>query len=432
MDAVDIEDSGERPFYARHRDWIEMTLSEAQRYEGVAYIETIVRAILVHAASDESGNDAPIEEVSVARQMRETLVPAWSLCWQIYHREIPLSSYFRQDGLTAAFTCAGEGVLPVLVAAQLWFDYATFARNYDLLGEGLQALDTALPTGTSKEDFPLFRAVEVLSSVHASCSAARSETLRGESAETEAQAAALPSSAIVRAIEQAAIDEDVDITQNRQPTTVKTLSYLMRTVELLPMPDSVEGRRLVRVKDFYRLILDQAVRSLHRDGRSNNGNSDVYFRCARVHHALGDIDLALDDLRNAISLVDDSNVYVAEQYYTFLRDLQQEQSVRRRLETQIKAFDEVLEDKLAESRTQIQAFAHKAANDTRGEISGALFRVVEILGVFLALIGLLATTIGTAVFSEGDLDTRIIVLIGGYLGALSFFVILRAIVKVHN
>ena len=426
MANVDGKDSS--PAELRY-DWTDEVLDKAQRYEGTEYIAAVVRSIVAHSEKGKLDNSGISDPNRLVESVRRTMVPTWDLCWRIFQREIPLSSYFRREELSTAFTCAGAEALPVAVTAQLYFDYATFARNYDLLKPGLRALDAALPTGTSKEGFALFSAVEVLNSVHESCTLARSQSLGTEAIKVAGQAVVLPALNTLSAIEEAAVDEDTRLHEGKRSATVKALSYLMRTVELLPMPDSAAGKSIIKLDEFYRAILDQAVRSLHRDDRSDNGKSDVYFRCARVHHALGEIDQALEGLRHAISLVDDSNVYVTEQYYTFHRDLEQEQSIQKRVEARITAFDDVLANNLAESRKQIQAFAHEAANDTRREISGALFRVVEILGVFLALIGLLATTIGTAAFSEGSLGVRILLLVGGYVAVLSFFVVLRVIVR---
>ena len=76
---------------------------------------------------------------------------------------------------------------------------------------------------------------------------------------------------------------------------------------------------------------------------------------------------------------------------------------------------------------EMEANARIERNTTSGEIREALLRVVEILGVFLAVAGVAVTAIG-GIAVEGSLAVKIVVWGFGYGTVVSLFLLLRCIV----
>ncbi len=403
-------------------------LSKADGLEGLSFVSSLACSVIEHVRQSALGSSE--ENSDLLFETGKTLLPVWSLGWTAHIAETELTRSLACSDPLEVLLCAGQDALSVLVCAQLLFDNVTFTRSYSQLRRKFNAVDKALPLGCAPCDFPLFGAVDVLASVYEVRELASS--YRSEQPDSgTAERVALPMISQLVAVEQAAVE--MDEPQNfkdsdQRPWGIKTTSYLMRCADLLPLPSSRQGRRIDGIEAFYESILELSQRSLHRDRRSSNGNSDVRFRCARCLYALGDIEGAQAEMVQAVELYDGTSVLISEQYFVFQQRLEQEEAANNRAETILADFNTAMNRSLEDATNHLQHSAENAERQTRKQIADATFRVVEILGVFLALIGIMATTVGTAVFADGSVPQRAGLLAGGWLGCLLFFVLMRRIV----
>ncbi|MEU4227278.1 hypothetical protein AB0F17_23540 [Nonomuraea sp. NPDC026600] len=146
------------------------------------------------------------------------------------------------------------------------------------------------------------------------------------------------------------------------------------------------------------------------------GNAVLYFRRARAYSRLGDYERALDDIYQAMDLVGPDNNLVHADY---VREWQIIVTKMDFEETAKRLVGEVVEETAKEAISRIQE-AERALSD--GQL-----RMVEILGLFMALVGFLvaggSTFLQTASWQQAVTN---VVLIG--LGSISFFMVLRWII----
>ncbi len=405
-------------------DRINAVVRSVSGLDGTKLVAALAAPLIEHARSSAASNENKSERLFA--EVRESLLPAWNLGWSAYQAELGLARCLVEYAPSEILLAAGRDELSIIVCAQILFDHATFVRSYLPLRQGLNALESALPSGCATSDFPLFQAVNVLANVHEACRV----VVLADSDAAAVEQVELPSSNRFVAAEQLAVELDGELNPGeRRPWGVKTTSYLMRCAALLPLPDSRRSQDIPGVTQCYQTVLEVALRSLTRDGRSRNGDSDVLFRTARCRYALGNLEDALSDIEQAIDLHDGSSVYISEQYHQFRLRLETEASFGARVETVMGRFEDALTARLNNAQNELRRTAGEAEAQTRRQIADSTFRVVEILGVFLALIGFMATAVGTAVLAEGNVLQRAGLLIGGWLGSVGFFWLLRRIVR---
>lgn len=107
--------------------------------------------------------------------------------------------------------------------------------------------------------------------------------------------------------------------------------------------------------------------------------------------------------------------------------LQEELVVRfRRLTTESTIS---IDSKLSESQKAMRIEVQDGLSSMQKATSDALFSVVEILGLFTAIIALLATALTGSMANGMDWWQRPLIILSGALGSLAFFIILRKIVR---
>lgn len=92
-------------------------------------------------------------------------------------------------------------------------------------------------------------------------------------------------------------------------------------------------------------------------------------------------------------------------------------------------LEKAIADQVHDASTALKVQIDSIVAATRSELSDSMFKVVEILGIFTAIIAVIATVVASAGASGVPWPGRILVVLAGGLVALGFFAVLRWIVR---
>lgn len=155
-------------------------------------------------------------------------------------------------------------------------------------------------------------------------------------------------------------------------------------------------------------------------------DSNVFFRRASAHRRLGNYDEALEEIDHAIQLLEPGNNFV-HQDYTREREFILAMTDMRAYAKSLTA--EIGKDVLGMTETRIKEASealNKQLENAQKVVSDALLKIVEILGLFVTLVGFLigsgAVALKATSFGEGALAMTLAI-----VGALCFFVLLRIV-----
>jgi len=146
------------------------------------------------------------------------------------------------------------------------------------------------------------------------------------------------------------------------------------------------------------------------------------MRQAAAYRRLGRYDDAVTSINRAIALLPPN---VSEMHADFKLErvtiaIQQDASERlsRAIVERVDAASRTLESRIEDM-----------VATTRGELSDSLFKVVEILGIFTAIIAVVATAVGSASAAGTPWQARLLIVVAGGVMVLCFFAILRWMVR---
>ena len=80
------------------------------------------------------------------------------------------------------------------------------------------------------------------------------------------------------------------------------------------------------------------------------------------------------------------------------------------------------------AKTNVQRFSGEAKEELRERMASVSMRIVEIIGVFLAVVAILGSTVASATVDDLSVNDRIVILIVGGTMPVIYFVLLRWIV----
>ena len=335
------------------------------------------------------------------------------LCWQARSAGRDVCALFEHDDEGLPVFCNPD-TTTLLVDAMLYLESARFALDVSRARAALDALEEAMPAGDRLSNHT------VLEAAQAWCDAGEAG-FAVSLADSGSVAERLPPASRVCAVADRA----------KAAGCVKALDWLTHTVMLLPSASGTSGERLEGIEQFLdclEKILDTQIEV------TGGGASGAHlYRRALVLASRGRIEGALRDLRAAVATLEERHGAVFEQYAAHLRVLESEARLDARLDTaderirsktdaEIERLGEAQSDALDEAVKRLRAASEE-------QISAGLFRVVEILGVFMAIVGLVATTVGAAALGAGAWWQRVMVVAAGSVGAFGFFVALRIVVR---
>ncbi len=352
----------------------------------------------------------PVEE----SLCNETLARISQLCWKAYEKGLNVCAGFKHnEDDQPVFLNTSETEL--LVDGMLYLDSARYALDIDRTRSALKSLDAAAPAGTRLSDHPIFEAAEAWCAVGEASRAAR----RGGA--SSPQDTRLPTPERVRAIAERASNKGY----------IKAIDWLTHTVMLLPQAHRATHESLQGLVSFWECMDEILSLQIEASGQATHYQNP--YRRALVRAALGRTDEAILDLDLAITSTTKPTGMVFQDYLMQMRVLETEARLAERLQSaneQISSHTETAIEQVCEAQAQE---LNKATNHLRAaaeaQISAGMYRIVEILGLFMAIVGLLITTVGAAAFGTGTWWQRMLIVAAGSAGAVGFFATLRLVVK---
>ncbi len=155
----------------------------------------------------------------------------------------------------------------------------------------------------------------------------------------------------------------------------------------------------------------------------NPSDHVTYMRKASAHRRRGEYDKAIIAINRAITLLPPGETEVHADYKLERVTIAIQHEATNRLTAAAQAS-------IREASTALERRMSELIEETDRQLSDSLFKVVEILGVFTAIIGLIATVIaGQAIGSGLTWWMRLVVILAGGLVTISFFALLRWIVR---
>lgn len=146
--------------------------------------------------------------------------------------------------------------------------------------------------------------------------------------------------------------------------------------------------------------------------------------------------MATGSIERALSLVPETSVARRDYYELTSENLEHEMSLRLELLRQ-KVQTESDVEELAKNQVEkamkiavdrFQSDIDKKAENLQGEVRSISIRVVEIIGIFLAIVAFLGTAVVSGTAGELPVEQRILILITGGVVSLLYFVLLRWVI----
>ncbi|MEU8122194.1 hypothetical protein AB0C21_26105 [Spirillospora sp. NPDC049024] len=169
-------------------------------------------------------------------------------------------------------------------------------------------------------------------------------------------------------------------------------------------------------------------------------NEIIYYRRAMAYRKLGQFDDGLYEIDRAIDALGPGDILVHEQFaqerraITLARDLQNQ--IERNTQAVAATITDQVEEKIAAASTELEQRLNEASlrlaqriDVAQEMVSSGLLKMVEILGLFVALVGFIAGS-GAVVIKAHGFQERALSMSLVVVGALVFFGLLRLVTTV--
>lgn len=158
-------------------------------------------------------------------------------------------------------------------------------------------------------------------------------------------------------------------------------------------------------------VADKVLTFSHKDPH-------VWARRAIGYKRQGRFEEALQDTEKALHLLDRSALQVHDQYSYQRTQIIERIDVAESQRLLQQQFEETLKQEVDEAISLMDERSHDL-----------LFRIMEILGLFVALIGVLATTVGVSIAGNLEFMERILILSTSSVFIIFFFIMIHVLTK---
>ena len=405
---------------------------------GDAWIRAIVQGVLEATQSDSLSESSDSGPTGYDPSLVSAIQLITTLCWLARVDHKTAISQFHTDGdsetpLSEKYLLNGDDPRSIYCTAHIYVASARYEFDFRSVADGLDALARALPSGVDHSDDVVFRTIKLASDVALGCGLSdAARPLAGSAVSAAAKTTDLPSVATLRE----GFERVIAVDFGGGPAYLA--GWLLHAMALLPLPQSQKGKEIVDIVDYFRLMDEMAGRVIVT-GTKPGGTSRMpitHFRQSRALYALGKIAAAKESAMRAIVEVEPNRPEVVDEFVAHLRLLEQEESfLERTYEARDLAIAEaqssierLLDNASNRLSSDIETRAEELREETRHHSATVLYRSVEILGLFIAILAVIATTTGTAVLGNLSQNNRIWLVVLGVGASLAFMFLLRAIV----
>ncbi|MGV9308524.1 hypothetical protein ACWDLG_34560 [Nonomuraea sp. NPDC003727] len=155
-------------------------------------------------------------------------------------------------------------------------------------------------------------------------------------------------------------------------------------------------------------------------------DSNVFFRRAFAFRKLKRYEEALNEIDHAITLLDPGNNFVHQDYIREREVIIAMMDMHRHAESLATQIGERILDQAEKRIEEASQALSKEVESAQKVVSAALLKVVEILGLFVTLVGFLVGS-GVVAFRASSFGEQALAMVLTLVGALIFFILLRQV-----
>ena len=283
----------------------------------------------------------------------------------------------------------------------LYLQTCRYDAQYEKIKSGLSCVDSCLPTGFGRGSSLYFEAIEAF----ADALFYRVSWLR------DSDAAVLPWSVRnLQEISNRAIDTGDMTSAHAVTATLEAIVSLVGT----------------DFEPYANLLVKLTTDVIDLNHRFEKSSGPTYYRRGRAQEAKGLYGDAVSDYHKAIEETDPREITTIEGYH-------QRIEMARNGAIQDKLIKDRLESSVLNAMTQVEQTLERKVSTATSQIEGSLVRLVEILGVFLAIAGIVVTSISGSIQAFKLDEVHTVLKVVGFFVALSipvfYFWLLRLIIR---
>ena len=163
--------------------------------------------------------------------------------------------------------------------------------------------------------------------------------------------------------------------------------------------------------------------------RSDARDANAWMRRAEGHRRLGEHREAVEALDTAISLLDENSREVHADFVRQRMMVTYEMGIMANIDEKVAAVEAVIAERGDAQVEKLHGIVDEHSNTLKRQFQDMMFRIMEVIALFVALIGVLAATIGTSLAAGLSLGGRIAILASASIFLVFFFVMIHVLAR---
>lgn len=163
--------------------------------------------------------------------------------------------------------------------------------------------------------------------------------------------------------------------------------------------------------------------------RLNPNDSNAWMRRAEGHRRLGEYGDAVEALDTAISLLDANSREIHADYVRQRMMITYERGIIANIDEKVTAVEESLSEHGDVQVDKLRGIVEEHTVTLKRQFQDMMFRIMEVIALFVALIGVLAATIGTSLADDLELWERLVILSSASIFLIFFFWMIHVLAR---
>ncbi|QGU02170.1 hypothetical protein CKALI_06540 [Corynebacterium kalinowskii] len=158
-------------------------------------------------------------------------------------------------------------------------------------------------------------------------------------------------------------------------------------------------------------------------------DSNAWMRRAEGHRRLGEYEKAIDSIDTAIAALPAKEVVIHGDYVRERGNILTQKNSLYVLNQKMTTMREELEAQGAQQIAQVEAMIAAHTKSLEAQYRDMLFRIMEILALFVSLIALLAVIIGSSIAGGVSVQGRVAIILSGSIFVIFFFMMVHILAR---
>lgn len=192
----------------------------------------------------------------------------------------------------------------------------------------------------------------------------------------------------------------------------------------------IHGMWLSPLGEYGEKLIDIATVLIRLDPKDSN----AWMRRAEGHRRLGEYEKAIDAIDTAIATLPAKEVVIHADYVRERGNILTQKNSMHMLNQEMATMRAELEEQGVQQIAQMEKMIAAHTKSLETQYRDMLFRIMEILALFVSLIALLAVVVGSSISGGLSVQGRVAIIISGSLFVIFFFVMVHILArpKVHR